>query len=406
MRGLRRPNGQLSTYYMPLILTLVIFFSPRQVSVKVYDAFSSIIWKMRLSSMESFPHSHSLNTKKDGDEQLIQRSEEASLQEWQIQEGSMKKQEERKTEEALKQIQSTVKLPFKPLIGSVIYQESPPYGTALWINIGKKNVFQEQKTGESGITDSTQFPLEKNCPVICQGTLVGCIDYVGDYASRVILLSDPKLAVSAQVKRSLDARKRAEAIEAGLAFRKALQVYSQTANQKKSQSMEKALKAVDTIVLLLEKSTKDQTSTKDILFLAKGQLRGSKSKEKPILIDGVGFTCDFEDIFSTKRDLRTGQAHPHDERIAIVKPGDILETTGLDGVFPRGLPVALVKEVLPLVEGATSYTIKASPLLHSFPSFEYLSVLPRLPREIDKTPSQVERILSLLEEEATLAQSE
>ena len=62
------------------------------------------------------------------------------------------------------------------------------------------------------------------------------------------------------------------------------------------------------------------------------------------------------------RDLRSGD--PYDvarkgETLALLKPGDLLITTGLDGVFPPGFRVAVVSQVQTLKEGASSYELEA-----------------------------------------------
>jgi rod shape-determining protein MreC len=59
-----------------------------------------------------------------------------------------------------------------------------------------------------------------------------------------------------------------------------------------------------------------------------------------------------------------------------VRPGDLLVTSGLDGVFPEGLEVAEVSTVFPLTEGASSYELEAVPIVKDLGYLKFLTVLP------------------------------
>jgi len=107
-------------------------------------------------------------------------------------------------------------------------------------------------------------------------------------------------------------------------------------------------------------------------FLAKGEIKGVREaffRSKQAVLQGVGFNCDFEDEEGGSHDLRLGN---------IIKSGDLLITTGMDGVFPPGLRVAVVSKVHPLSEGATSYEIDAVPCVRNFDDLTFVAVLPPL----------------------------
>ena len=62
----------------------------------------------------------------------------------------------------------------------------------------------------------------------------------------------------------------------------------------------------------------------------------------------------------------------------LVKPGDLLVTTGMDGVFPAGLWVAKVVQVEELREGACTYTLEAKATAGDLDQLSYVSVFPPL----------------------------
>lgn len=108
------------------------------------------------------------------------------------------------------------------------------------------------------------------------------------------------------------------------------------------------------------------------LLLAKGELVGKSSSHlrshRPLL-KGVGFNYDFADENGPARDLRTGD---------LIQVNDLLVTTGMDGVFPPNLEVAVVKAIPPLKEGDYSYSLEAESLLKNFNSIMLVFILPPL----------------------------
>ena len=86
-------------------------------------------------------------------------------------------------------------------------------------------------------------------------------------------------------------------------------------------------------------------------------------------LKGIGFNCDVKDVEVPARDLRDG---------AVLQVGDLLVTSGLDGVFPPGLQVARVSTVSPLKEGAYAYELEAEPTAGNIHDLTGVSVLPPL----------------------------
>ena len=67
--------------------------------------------------------------------------------------------------------------------------------------------------------------------------------------------------------------------------------------------------------------------------------------------------------------------------------GDLLITTGLDGIFPAGLLVARVSKVHDLEEGAYSYRIEAKPTCLMLSELQVVFVLPPISQETKEKSS-------------------
>lgn len=143
-----------------------------------------------------------------------------------------------------------------------------------------------------------------NSPVLKGEFLVGLVEYVGKHRSRVRLLTDAQLIPSVRVAR-------------------------------------------------------------EHRYLAKGELVGSVGtswREKNATLKGIGFNYDFSDEEGPARELRSGLPLSKlikEEEVSLIDVGDLLVTTGMDGVFPKDLPVAKVTEVKTLKEGSVSIEIRA-----------------------------------------------
>jgi hypothetical protein len=116
--------------------------------------------------------------------------------------------------------------------------------------------------------------------------------------------------------------------------------------------------------------------------LAKGELHGTSHplwRSRAQVLKGVGFNYDFPDREGPARDLRSGEPYGMSRKeglIPLLKPGDLLVTTGLDGVFPPGFRVALVSTVHVLKEGASTYEIEAVSTAGNLDELTHVFVLP------------------------------
>jgi len=157
--------------------------------------------------------------------------------------------------------------------------------------------------------------IAKNSPVVLGISLIGVIEEVERYRSLVRLITDDRLTPSVRVLREDEGKK---------------------------------------------------------LFLAKGEIHGSGNpfwRSKGHTLKGIGFNCDFPDSESPARDLRS--ANP-----LIIKTGDLLVTSGLDGIFPKGFRVGTVSRIETLKEGDYFYTIEAEPDVKHLDSLSFVYILP------------------------------
>lgn len=243
----------------------------------------------------------------------------------------------------------------------VIYRVSSAWNSSLWINVGK--------------ADNDAYGHEiiaKNSPVVVGLSLVGVVDYVGKHQSRVRLITDPGLTPSVRISRG----KRYNRILA-----QNIDLFLDVLAERED-LFPKIEEKID-FVASLEKIQKKINKGGQEQFLAKGELCGSCKaawKSRGTVLSGIGFNYDYADDEGPARDLRTGA--PQDGSglapTPLIKANDLLVTTGMDGVFPAGIPVATVSKVFPLQEGDYYYEIEAIPTAGDMEELTWVTVIPPL----------------------------
>jgi rod shape-determining protein MreC len=204
------------------------------------------------------------------------------------------------------------------------------------------------------------------------------VEYVGGSQSRVRLITDSRLVPSVRSVRG-NAQNRyllehLDALNFSLELRDDLF------------SSEQESKALSQILHRLKNTL--QQSPGDF-HLAKGEIRGTSNplwRSRSQVLKGIGFNYDFPDPEGPARDLRSGETYDASrkgEAISLLLPGDLLVTTGLDGVFPPGFRVAIVSKVERLKEGASSYDIEAVSTAGNLEELTHVFVLP--PSETEKS---------------------
>jgi rod shape-determining protein MreC len=199
----------------------------------------------------------------------------------------------------------------------VIFREPSSWNSSLWLNVGQRD---NERLGA--------VVIAKNSPVLLGTSVVGVIEYVGAKQSRVRLISDSGLIPSVRATRGSEQNlfllEHLEALVQNLSHRSDLFSSSQEA---------------DAFLQALSNFKKRLSVTNKDYYLAKGELRGSSAahfRTKSQILTGRGFNYDFPDEEGPARDLRLGN---------ILQVGDLLVTTGMDGIFPAGLKVAVVTKV-------------------------------------------------------------
>lgn len=248
----------------------------------------------------------------------------------------------------------------------VIFRSPSTWNSSLWINVGSE-------TNDATKTNT----IVKNSPVLLGKAVIGVIDYVGKKQSRVRLITDNGLSPSVRaargdIKTMLKLEKLREAV-------KLLDTEGSAFEDPKQQ--DELVMALETVI---EKLLKESAPSS---FLAKGEIHGSSKplwRQKRHELSGSGFNYDFADEFGPARDLRTGKSEissDESNELLIIQVGDILVTTGLDGVFPPGLPVAEVTHVYPLKEGDYYYEIDALPVAGNLDDLSLVFVIPPLTQD-------------------------
>lgn len=248
------------------------------------------------------------------------------------------------------------------LSAEVVYRDPSKWSSTFWINVG-----------ESENTKLHEKVISVGSPVLKGPFLIGMIEFVGSHKSRVRLLTDASLIPSVRVARGgQENRELASLVK---------QVLRQVALREEPQE---TLVALKNLLGSLEGEAPER-------FLAKGELMGSSSplwRGRSEILKGVGFNYDFGDEEGPSLELRSGK--PLDQLIdenfiPLIDVGDLLVTTGMDGVFPKDIPVAHVTKIAPLKEGSPSFEIEAQLCVENLNNLLDVTVLPSL---IDQEESQ------------------
>lgn len=324
------------------------FEHPHGVSLSLQEELQHLVLKNQLLENELSYLNQILYEKKNLDHQL---------------EGLEKPIEEASDESAhyqkyLHRLRESVRLKIQAVPARVISRSLDTWNRTLWINVGEAD---NQLYG-------TQL-IAKYSPVLVGDALVGIVDQVEQHQSRVLLITDPSLTPSVRVARGGE--------QDGL-IADHVDFLLNTLKQKTTIPLPESDQNVLFHLLTTLKSS--IYPDKKSWYLAKGELEGCKhpSRRQDPCLKGTGFNYDITDEAGEGRDLRTGKllSHPSSTPVPILKLNDILVTTGLDGVFPPGLKVAIVTKIDLLKEGDYYYELEAKPVVGNLDELSVVFVIP------------------------------
>lgn len=251
------------------------------------------------------------------------------------------------------EVERYLQLQMQAMPARVIFRSPGTWNSSFWINIGR----------------SDNPIVAKNSPVMVGMSIIGVVDYVGERQCRVRLITDSRLNPSVRVSRGGN-------IEAVRAINELMRLIQD--------------QELIELLQLYKREYLDGTGT---AYLAKGELCGSSHpmwRGEGQILKGTGFNYDFADSEGRERDLRTGHTPGTPNKrapVPLIMTGDLLITTGLDGVFPKGFQVARVTHVDPLKEGDYFYDIEAEPTAGNLSEIEMVMVLPPIGFDpLDKPP--------------------
>lgn len=242
----------------------------------------------------------------------------------------------------------------------ILFRSHDSWHSSFWIDVGS---LTNEALGHKTIA--------KNSPVLFGNSVIGVIDYVGKRQARVRLITDSGLSPSVRAVRG---GIRSKILEDK--FNALIQLLIKTPGALDDGEQQKEL------IAQLELASEHLVHDGETHYLAKGELHGSSEplwRTQRHLLKGIGFNYDYADGEGPARDLRTGKyvfQETLESAVPIVQEGDILVTTGMDGVFPPGLSVAEVTRVYPLKEGDYYYELDALPMVGNFDELSHVFVIP------------------------------
>lgn len=251
-------------------------------------------------------------------------------------------------------------LRFFAMPAQVIFRDPSAWSSVLWVGLGEAD---NRAIG--------RIAIARNSPVLLGNSLVGVVEYVGESQSRIRLITDAGLSVAVRALRG-ERQNREVALHVQQLLDRIRSRGDLFSSDQERQSF------IDLLAHFQERLI-----ASDDELLAKGELSGCSAplwRSRGSRLKGSGFNYDYPDAEGPARDLRTGQ--PFGLHTGPAKPllleGDLLITSGLDGIFPPGIAVAIAKTIFPLQEGSCSYELEAIPTAGDLQDLHTLLILPPL----------------------------
>ncbi len=231
---------------------------------------------------------------------------------------------------------------------NVIFREPASWSSAIWVDVG---------TSQNKLLKKEIVAVDS--PVVFGDHLIGVIEKVDKHKSLVRLITDSRLTPAVRIVRG---------------YEQNILIQNQCLKLKDVLSFEDSKRSADLITELkryIDLQRDEDTSE----FLGKGFLSGSSHpvwRSRSFILQGTGFNYDFGDEEGAPRSIHAESSVP------LFRVGDALVTSGMDGVFPKGLLVAFVTDVTSMKEGAVSCDLKAKICLPEFSDLRKVTILPPL----------------------------
>ncbi len=231
----------------------------------------------------------------------------------------------------------------------VIFRDPAFWSSGIWINRGES---ENRRLGRRIIA--------KNSPVIVGDSLVGIVEEVEENRSYVRLITDSQLTPAVRAVRGLEANNH---------------LYDLAQELTEEIELREDLEKKEMVLTTLKIFKDHLLEGRETRYLAKGELRGSSYpvwRERSNVLKGIGFNYEFAD-----EEGHPMRLHEQSSKM-ILKKGDLLMTSGLDGIFPRGLSVAVVKKITPLKEGSFFYELEAAATCPTLSELSVVRICPPL----------------------------
>lgn len=240
----------------------------------------------------------------------------------------------------------------------VIFRDPASWSSSLWISIG------EADNQEVGLV-----VVAPNSPVMAGNALIGVVEYVGESQSRVRLITDAGLTPSVRAVRG--------GAQNQELFHHVQNLLSRVRVRPDLFSNGEEQERFITMLSAFQSRISDGVEEE----MAKGEICGCSApffRARGAMLKGIGFNYDFPDEAGPARDLRSGQPVGVNSSpgAVLIQPGDLLVTSGLDGMFPAGIPVAVVTQIAPIKDGGFTYDLVATPAAGDLMDLSVVFVLP------------------------------
>ena len=232
------------------------------------------------------------------------------------------------------------------VVAKVVFRDPAFWSSGVWVDKGEET---NRHYGKKIIA--------KNSPVVLGTTLLGIVEEVEEDRSYVRLLTDSSLTPAVRVVRHG---------EQDRVLLETLHTLEYECSLRNEMGLDPAL---------FQKIKEGLPQEGKTLYLAKGEVRGSSyslwraSRSK---LRGIGFNYEFSDEEGEAQEIHEKRGEP------LVQVGDLLITSGLDGLFPAHLTVGSVTKIFPLKEGAVAFELEAEMMAPSIDNLRFIQILPPL----------------------------